>query len=679
MLKNIQVLSKFWQERQQVIRNEMIPYQWDVINDLKQVDIAVTNTGGDSSALDTNKSYVVENFLIAAGKKQGKRGGMVFQDSDAYKWLEAAAYTLECFPDAELQAKADRLVDIIADAQEEDGYLNTYFQVNEPDRKYQSLYMSHELYCAGHFIEAAVAYYGAVHNEKVLTVARKLADNIDAHFGPEEGKIHGGDGHEEIELALLRLYELTAEQRYLKLALYLLEIRGQDPEFFLKQQRRDLELGRKSLIQGLEIMHPDFTAAYFQSDCPVEKQQEARGHAVRVVYLCSALALGAALTGDHKLMQAVRTYWNNIVSRRMYLTGAIGSTAHGEAFTCDYDLPNDTIYGETCASVGLTFFAHNMRRGDQNGCYADVMEQALYNTVLAGMSLDGRGYFYVNPLEADPLLSQRNPGRFHVLTRRPGWFACACCPPNLARMVMSIGHYAYQQEGNTIYADLFLSSRAEFALAYDSKSHGEEAAADTVITQTTEYPWDATVRFKVDKAPETGITLAVRHPHWCQSFKLTINGTTVSAQDYEDRAGYIRIKQSLTAGVEVVFIFTMPLSLVEANPLVAADYDKVAVVRGPIVFCAEEVDNGPHLQYLHLDRRGLKGKFEPELLGGVYVVSAPGEKRINDFDDNAASLYRPLQQPHYQEVSVRLIPYYAWCNRSEGEMRVWFNRCSEHS
>lgn len=231
-LEQIELQSRFWQDRQRVIKEQMIPYQWDIINDLKSVEIATTNTGGDSEGQDTDKSYVVENFLIAAGKKQGKRGGMVFQDSDAYKWLEAVAYALEVQPDAELQAKADQLVGIIAAAQESDGYLNTYFQVNEPDRKYQSLYMSHELYCAGHFIEAAVAYHLSTHNALVLEVAEKLADNIDAHFGPEEHKIHGGDGHEEIELALLRLYELTGEKRYLELSKYFLLTRGKDPDFF---------------------------------------------------------------------------------------------------------------------------------------------------------------------------------------------------------------------------------------------------------------------------------------------------------------------------------------------------------------------------------------------------------------------------------------------------------------
>ena len=268
MLEQIQVQSKFWRERQRVIREQMIPYQWNVINDLQSVTIASTNTGGDGDAQDTDKSYVVENFLIAAGKKQGKRGGMVFQDSDAYKWLEAVAYSLECYPDPKLQAQADSLVQIIADAQESDGYLNTYFQVNEPDRKYQSLYMSHELYCAGHFIEAAVAYYQVTKNQLVLDVAKRLADNIDAHFGPEDGKIHGGDGHEEIELALLRLYELTGEQKYLELSKYFLLTRGQDPDFFEEQKRRDVALGRTSCTASSRLLTSKMICLWISSLMP---------------------------------------------------------------------------------------------------------------------------------------------------------------------------------------------------------------------------------------------------------------------------------------------------------------------------------------------------------------------------------------------------------------------------
>ena len=669
MLEKITITSPFWRERQQIIAKEMIPYQWEVINDLKQVDIAVTNTGGDSSALDTDKSYVVENFKVAAKKKQGeanpgKRGGMVFQDSDAYKWLEAVAYTLECQDDPELRAKADQLIEIIGAAQEDDGYLNTYFQVIEPERKYQSLYMSHELYCAGHLIEAAVAYTMATGTKKFLEIACKLADNIDANFGPEEGKIHGADGHEEIELALLRLYELTGEERYLKLAEYLLLIRGQDPNFFTAQQRRDVELGRKSLIPGLEIIHPDFKAPYFQSDKPVEEQMDAKGHAVRVVYLCSALALGAVLTGNERLKRAADNYWRNIVQKRMYVTGAIGSTPHGEAFTGDYDLPNDSIYGETCASVGLIFFAHNMLRERQDGAMGDVMEQALYNTVLAGMNLDGKGFFYVNPLEANPYLSKVNPGLRHVLTRRPGWFACACCPPNLARMVMSVGHYVYQSKQDTILSDLFVDSCAKFNL------DGQHIT----LKQSTNYPWEGTIAYEVQEAGESGFKFAVRVPQWCEHFSLKLNQHELGAGAYELKQGYLYLKEHLHQGDLLKLTLELKPMLVEADPRISADYGKQAVLRGPIVYCVEEVDNGANLQCLHLGA-DLVGHYEDKLLGGVYVLESHGQRRIRpeQGQEIASPLYRKVQPAQFEEQLIKLIPYFAWCNRSEGEMRVWLN------
>lgn len=653
----VKVTSPFWLERQRVICKEMIPYQWNVMNDLTQVNITTTNTGGDSTALDTSKSYAIENFRVAAGKS-GIRGGMVFQDSDVYKWLEAAAYALEYHPDADLQAKADSLVDLIVAAQQEDGYLNTYFIVNEPERKYQSLYMSHELYCAGHLIEAAVAYHKATGNQKILDVVCKLADNIDRNFGPEEGKIHGGDGHEEIELALLRLYDLTKEQRYLNLSHYFLSVRGQDPDFFIKQMKNDIALGRKSLIPGLEIIHPDFSASYFQSDKPVDEQEDANGHAVRVVYLSTALAGCAALTQDPRLIKAAENYWDNIVHKRLYLTGAIGSTAHGEAFTGDYDLPNDTMYGETCASVGLTFFANAMFRLHHQGECGDVMEQALYNTVLSGMALDGKSYFYVNPLKSNPYLCKKNPSLRHSLSRRAGWFACACCPPNLARMVMSLGHYIYQVNADTLYANLYVASDSELELDNNRIK----------LQQNSNYPWDGNIKFTFAQVEGDGkFKFALRIPAWCELFTLSVNGESIGAQVKD---GLVVLDRTFKTGDVVELNLDMQAQVVEANPLIDADYGKVAVVRGPIVYCVEECDNGAALQCLHLgEDNQLVGKFDSDLLGGVYVIESAGQRRKVE----TSRLYYKHHSSDFEDQQIKLIPYFAWCNRQEGEMRVWLN------
>ena len=473
----VKVTSKFWQQRQRCIKDKMIPYQWAVINDKRAVEISQVGAGMDN--FDAARSYVVENFRIAAGRSQGKRGGMVFQDSDAYKWLEAAAYTLEVFPDAKLQAQCEELIELIGAAQEEDGYLNTYFQVLEPERKYQSLYLSHELYCAGHFIEAACAYHQVTGSALVLEIACRLADNIDAHFGPEEGKIHGSDGHEEIELALVRLYHATGEMRYLKLSHYLLSVRGQDPDFFTAQMRRDKALGRKSLIPGMPV--DIFDPVYYQADKPVTEQTDARGHAVRVVYLATGLAMQAEASNDAALSAAAeQQYWQSIVGRRMFVTGGIGSSVHGERFTADFELPNDTPYCETCASVGLTFFAKALNELKPRAQCGDVMERALYNTVLAGVSLDGEHYFYVNPLSVVPEYSRENPAKAHCKSRRPGWFACACCPPNLARMVMSLNRYFYTQKGEVIYVNLYGANEMT------TQVNGQTFA----LSCEGDYPWD---------------------------------------------------------------------------------------------------------------------------------------------------------------------------------------------
>ena len=347
----------------------------------------------------------------------------------------------------------------------------------------------------------------------------------------------------------------------------------------------------------------------------------------------------------------------------MYLTGAIGSTCHGEAFSADYDLPNDSIYGETCASVGLTFFANYMLCLNKDGVYGDVMERALYNTVLGGMNLDGKGYFYVNPLEAHPEYSKKNPGLHHVLTRRAQWFACACCPPNLARMVMSIGHYAYQccDETNTIFADLYMANKAEFELSGNK----------VVIEEQTSYPWDADITFKVQEAPESGFNLALRIPQWAQSYQVELNGSLVD--DYKVEQGFLYLASPVKAGDVIKLHLEMAIDVVEANPLISADYGKVAVMRGPMVYCVEQCDNGAQLQCLHLgDIKELSGSFEQDVLEGIYQIKAQGFRRINDFALDS-SLYRTATPAQYQAQEITLIPYYAWCNREEGEMRVWLN------
>ncbi|MBE3115482.1 MAG: glycoside hydrolase family 127 protein, partial [Actinobacteria bacterium] len=374
--KRVKINDRFWGKYIDLIKNVVIPYQWDVLNNCVN---------------DTEPSHAIKNFKIAAGLSQGEFYGYVFQDSDVAKWLEAAGFILAINQDPELEGKADEIIDIIAKAQQDDGYLNTYFTIKEPDKRWTNIRDCHELYCAGHMIEAAVSYFEATGKRKLLDVVCRFADYIEAVFGVEPGKKRGYPGHPEIELALVKLYKITDKEKYLALAKYFIDERGKDPNYFNKEaeakgEKADKIWGRLGL-------------RYYQAHIPVRSQTTAEGHSVRAVYLYSGMADVAIETGDQTLIKACKKLWRNIVSKRMYITGGIGSTSCGESFTFDYDLPNDTIYAETCASIGLVFFAHRMLRMDVNNTYSDIIEKALYNSVISGISLDGKKFFYVNPLE----------------------------------------------------------------------------------------------------------------------------------------------------------------------------------------------------------------------------------------------------------------------------------------
>ena len=428
---NVTITSPFWKRRRDQIVESVIPYQWGVMND--EIDTTVPDDPAGNQLAD-NKSHAVANLKVAAGELDDEFHGMVFQDSDVYKWLEEAAYALAYHPDPELKALCDRTVDLIARAQQSDGYLDTPYQIKSgvwADRpRFSLIQQSHEMYVMGHYIEAAVAYHQVTGNEQALEVAKKMADCLDANFGPEEGKIHGADGHPEIELALAKLYEETGEKRYLTLSQYLIDVRGQDPQFYAKQLKA---MNGDNIFHDLGFYKP----TYFQAAEPVRDQQTADGHAVRVGYLCTGVAHVGRLLGDRGLIDTAKRFWKNIVTRRMYVTGAIGSTHVGESFTYDYDLPNDTMYGETCASVAMSMFAQQMLDLEPKGEYADVLEKELFNGSIAGISLDGKQYYYVNALETTPD-GLDNPDRHHVLSHRVDWFGCACCPANIARLIASL-------------------------------------------------------------------------------------------------------------------------------------------------------------------------------------------------------------------------------------------------
>lgn len=655
-LPDVEITSAFWTRYINLVIDKVLPYQWAVLNGEQEVDLPPDPGGNPVDSYD-KLNHSIRNLKVAAGEQEAPFHGMPFQDSDVYKWLEAVAYALHHRGDPQLRRLADDVVDLIARAQREDGYLDTFFQIQWKDRIFKRIQQSHELYSMGHYIEAAVAYWQATGNEKVLDIAKRMAACIEANFGDGETQVHGADGHPEIELALARLAEATGEERYAAMGRWFLNIRGQDPDFYDNQNRAD------GWDRDFFSMIRDFPRTYYQAAEPIADQQDALGHAVRVVYLCTGLAHIARLTGDASLAESAERLWNSIVHRRMYITGQIGSTHVGESFTYDYDLPNDTMYGETCASVGMSFFARQMLALRAKGEYGDVLEKELFNGALAGMSLDGTHFYYVNPLEADPAASAGTPDKGHVLTHRAGWFACACCPSNLARLITSIDRYIYTvMADGTILAHQFIASKATFGNG-------------VVIEQTGDYPWDGTISWSVSNPNETPVRFGVRVPAWSAGrYTLTVEGGQV-ADGVEDGFVYVEVPAGAD-GFAVVLELDMGVRLVRASNRVREDMGKVAVMRGPLVYCAEECDNeGPLWLYSISGATPTEAgyRYDPDLLGGVGVVTKAAVRAQEDPCDGP--LYLSAEERGISELAeLRMVPYYTWANRADGQMTVWLNR-----
>ena len=623
-LRDVQVADGFFSRYADLVREEVIPYQWEALND---------------RIPGAEKSGCLRNFRIAAGQEAGEFTGMVFQDSDIGKWLEAVAYSLTTHPDAALERTADEVIELLEAAQREDGYLDTYFIVKDPKNRWKCLRDCHELYCAGHLLEGAVAYWQATGKDRFLNVMRRYVDYIATVFGRGEGQMRGYPGHEEIELALCKLYDVTGEKKYLDLAAYFIDERGRDPKYFLEElkTRGDAFHWEGNDAQGME---------YFQAHAPVREQTEAVGHAVRAVYLYSGMADVAMRTGDEGLLEACRRLCRNIADKRLYVTGAIGSTYIGEAFTFDYDLPNDTAYAETCASVGLIFFMKRMLEADGAAEYGDMMERALYNTVLAGMAMDGKSFFYVNPLEVFPEADEKDPSKRHVKTVRQKWFACACCPPNVARLLADLGSYIYRRKGSAVTADLFIGSR----LALPG---GAE------LIQTSEVPFGGKVTFTLRGAAQ-GFSLRVRCPEWAE-------GVTCTAPCRKEN-GYIAIQKDWQDGDSVTLVFGMEPRRIYANPLVRQDAGKVCLMRGPLVYCLEEADNGANLHLLRLpEGEPVEAVRGEGALFGMTLLRAKGRR----FVPHGSRLYAPDRQGREEEARLTFVPYFAWGNRDKGEMAVY--------
>lgn len=660
-LRSVQIDDRFWKQEMELVRTEVIPYQWAALND--KVEGAAP-------------SFAMRNFKVAAKKNRERRElgdafvepkytfrgfetlpedpehpedkfyGFVFQDSDFSKWIEAVGYSLTQHSDPELEKIADGAIDIVCAAQQDDGYLDTYYIINGKNKIFTNLKDHHELYCMGHLIEGAVAYYEATGKDKLLKAAARFADYAAAHFGPEEGKCKGYPGHEIAEMALVRLYDVTGEAKYLELSKFFIDERGKRPYYFDKEHPEEVKRGHEDELRY----------AYNQAHMPVREQDEAVGHSVRAVYLYSGMADIAKLTGDEALYASCEKLWENITKEKMYITGGIGGTHIGEAFSFPYDLPNDTAYAETCASIGLVFFARRMLEICPDAKYADVMELALYNGILSGMALDGKSFFYVNPLEVLPEACHKDERKFHVKPVRQKWFGCACCPPNLARLVSSIGAYAFTEKEDTLFLHLYMGSTLKKMVC----------DREVQVRIASQMPWDGEAEITVE-AKDTGFVLALRIPGWCDGY--TVEGATEEEMTVKD--GYLYVKKNWGERDTLKLHFSMPVCLVEADEKVREDAGKVALMRGPVVYCLEEVDNGKNLHLLAVEPEVKARVCDGEICGNAVKVVKMDGYRIKDTAQKNGKLYHGYKKKERTPVELRFVPYYTWANRGENEMEVW--------
>lgn len=658
-LAKVQVTDAFWKKEMELVRTEVIPYQWNALNDNvpgAAPSFCMRNYRRAGEVEKERKAkgdkfvqikYPLDTFetLPKDGKMDGRFYGFLFQDTDFTKWVEAVAYSLTQHPDPELEKTADEAIEAVCAAQREDGYLDTsYYLINDQDMIFTNLKDNHELYCFGHLTEGAVAYYQATGKDHLLKAAERFADFIASKLGHGEGKKAGYPGHEIAEMALMRLYDLTGEQKYLDLAKYFIDERGTKPYYY------DIE-------RGLTCPEGEERYSYNQANRPVRQQDEVQGHSVRAVYLYSGMADVARATQDESLLKACETLWNNMVHQKMYVTGGIGATHIGEAFSFNYDLPNDTAYAETCASIGLVFFARRMLEIQAKAEYADVMELALYNGVLSGMALDGKSFFYVNPLEVLPEACHKDERKFHVKPIRQKWFGCACCPPNLARTVSSVASYAYTENDTTLFVHLYMGGTVE----------GEKVKASI----TSEFPWDGHVSVTCESDTKEPYTFAFRIPGWCASYEKEIP----KGAEVEEKDGYLYVTKVWAKGETIRLNFPMEIQFLASNPLVREDAGRVAVKRGPVVYCMEEADNGKNLHLTKLCVNGEKTAEAADELGEHFVrVTAEG-RRMKLGDAEKQPLYHLYQKEEEEKTKLKLIPYYMWNNRGEGEMQVWIRAC----
>ncbi len=612
----VSITDNFWAPRLETNRKITIPYNFQKCEETGRL----------------------RNFAIAGGLEEGEFEGIFFNDSDVFKVIEGASYSLQVHDDPKLDAFLDDLIAKIAAAQEDDGYLYTNRTIDPSkaadgggEERWTNLKTYHELYNVGHLYEAAVAHYQATGERSLLDVALKNADLIDQVFGP--GKNMGVPGHQEIEIGLVKLYRVTGEQKYLDLAKFFVDQRGN--------------------AEGHDLFEGKHAGKYQQDHKPLAQQEEAVGHSVRAGYFYSGATDVAALTGESGYDEALDKIWKDIVHQKIYLTGGIGAEPQHEGFGPAYELPNGTAYTETCAAIALMFWNHRMFLRSGEAKYMDVFERTLYNGFLAGVSFEGNTFFYPNPLEVDGV-SKFNQG---VCGRSP-WFDCSCCPVNVVRVIPSLPGYIYSTRGQEVYVNLYIGNEAQVSV-------GDQTLK---LVQNTNYPWDGKIELIIQNQEEIPATFKLRVPGWARnevmsgdlyqyvdnnepSVVVSVNGEMAEATA-ED--GYITLKNRLWKEDDRIEVMVeMRVRKVVSHELVEANNGKMALERGPLVYCAEEVDNPGGILNLTLSESDdFEYAFDPELFDGLGTIKGKG-------------------QGSQEEVPFSAIPYYAWAHREIGEMAVW--------
>lgn len=598
----VTISDRFWAPRRETNRKVSLPHSLDMLE----------------------KAGNMENFRLAAQGKRSGYHGPVFMDSDLYKAIESIGASLGTNPDPALEKRIDDVIALIASAQMEDGYLNTWYQVNEPDKRLTNLAWNHELYCAGHLFEAAVAHFRATGKRTLLNVAEKFADYLCQVFGDGPGQRAGYCGHPEIELALVKLWRVTGNPELFRLAKFFIDHRGE--RFFAKEQK---------------IPDKEYNGEYYQDHIPIRELDRVMGHAVRAAYLMSGAADVARETNDKGLLDMLDRVWDNTTLRNQYVTGGIGPSASNEGFTVDYDLPNQSAYQETCASVAMAMWAHRMALLTGESRYADVMETALYNGVLAGYSLDGKKYFYVNPLASG--------GSHH----RSEWFGCACCPPNVARTLAELGGYAYATTSDSLSINLFIQG------SVDCKVGSQDVQLDV----KTNYPWDGLVEVHFGLKKPTEFRLRLRVPAWSPGRSVTVNGASDTLTFSQ---GYVSTKRLWKNGDVVKFNIDVSPRFVAANPKVKSNIGRLALGAGPLIYCLEQADNSAPIHELSVPASADWKPIKIKGLPGVTGYATMGETTSSAWP---GGLYSTA--PKVKPVRVVAVPYCFWDNREAGQMAVW--------